>query len=69
MSVARIKKDFNSLSIEGKIQLIHELWGDIERTSDSLPPAPGLADELHARYEKYKRDPSRALSWDEVEAR
>ncbi len=69
MSVARIKKDFRDLPVEDKIRLVQELWDEIEDPGAALPLTPEQQAEIEARYRRYQDNPSRALSWEEVEAR
>ncbi len=69
MSVARIKKDFRDLPVEDEIRLVQELWDENEDPGAALTLTPEQQAEIEARYQRYHDDPSRAILWEEVEAR
>lgn len=69
VSVARIKSDFKGLTREDKIQLVQELWDEIEDRDAGFILTPEQATELDARYERYLADPSSAIPLSEVMAR
>jgi putative addiction module component (TIGR02574 family) len=51
-----------------RIELVHDLWDSIPVTS--LPPlSEDEIEELERRYEEYVRDPSIAITWEELKAR
>ena len=56
------------LSREEKLQLVEELWDSIVQEESQQPLAQWKIDELIRREEAYKKDPSTALSWEEVKA-
>ena len=56
------------LSREEKLQLVEELWDSIVQEESQQPLAQWKIDELMRREEAYQKDPSTALSWDEVKA-
>jgi putative addiction module component (TIGR02574 family) len=56
------------LSRQEKLQLVEELWDSIVQEESQQPLAQWKIDELTRREEAYQKDPSTALSWDEVKA-
>jgi putative addiction module component (TIGR02574 family) len=58
------------LSPAERIQLVEDIWDSIAADPDNLPP---LSDdqkaEIDRRLAEHEKDPSTALSWDEVKAR
>ena len=56
------------LSRQEKLQLVEELWDSIAQEESEQPLAQWKVDELIRREEAYKKDPSTALSWEEVRA-
>jgi putative addiction module component (TIGR02574 family) len=56
------------LSRQEKLQLVEELWDSIAQEESQQPLAQWKVDELIRREEAYKKDPSTALSWEEVRA-
>ena len=53
-----------------RLELAHDLWESVPADHEELPPvtAAQLA-EAKRRLAEYHRDPSKAVSWDEVRAR
>ena len=56
------------LSREEKLQIVEELWDSIAQEESQQPLAQWKIDELNRRDEAYQKDPSTALSWEEVKA-
>ena len=56
------------LSREEKLQIVEELWDSIAQEESQQPLARWKIDELNRRDEAYQKDPSTALSWEEVKA-
>lgn len=58
------------LSPDERIELAHDLWDSVPKDHESLPPvtAAQLA-EAKRRLAEHRRDPSTAVSWEEVRAR
>lgn len=69
VSVARIKSDFKNLTRDDKIQLVQDLWDEIEDKDAAFVLTPEQEAELDARYQRYLADPSRAIPLSEVMAR
>ena len=53
------------LNTEEKLQLIRELYTTMDEEGE-LEPNPAIVAELHRRREEYLRDPSQAVTWEEV---
>jgi len=66
VSVARIKSDFRNLTRDDKIQLVQDLWDEIEDKDAAFVLTPEQEAELDARYQRYLADPSTAIPLDEV---
>jgi putative addiction module component (TIGR02574 family) len=56
------------LSPAERIELAHELWDSI-LPADHTPQSAAQKQEIDRRIAEHERDPSRASSWDEVQAR
>ena len=56
------------LSREEKLQIVEELWDSIAQEESQQPLAQWKIDELNRRDEAYQKDPSTAISWEEVKA-
>jgi putative addiction module component (TIGR02574 family) len=56
------------LSRAEKLQLIEELWDSLAQEESQQPLAKWKIDELNRREEAFQKDPSAALSWEQVEA-
>ncbi|HVA14814.1 MAG TPA: addiction module protein [Stellaceae bacterium] len=58
------------LSPAERIALAEELWDSVATHPEELPPlSDAQRAEIERRIEAHKRDPSIALSWDDVRAR
>ncbi len=56
------------LSPEERIELVQDLWDSIG--PEELPPLTAeQKEELDRRYAEHLRDPSTAITWEEVKAR
>lgn len=59
-----------SWSLTDRLALVFRVWDEITAAPGWSPPwSPGLKAELDQRWAAYQADPTRGLSWDEVEAR
>jgi putative addiction module component (TIGR02574 family) len=56
------------LSRVEKLQLMEELWDSIAKEESQQPLAQWKTDELNRREEAFRKDPSTALSWEQVKA-
>ena len=61
--------DVLGLSVERRLQIVHQIWQSIVDTPDSLPVTDAERLELDRRLESHRKDPASARSWDEVKAR
>ena len=53
-----------------RIELAQELWDSIPPASNDLPPLTAEQKaEIERRLAEHERDPGRAASWEEVQAR
>src|SRR5436190_2149618 len=57
------------LSLSEKLQLVEDLWDDIASTPDELPVHDWQKEELARRKQNLLRNPSSALSWEEIQRR
>jgi len=60
-----------ALDTDQKLLLVAELWDSLTSGDEHLdiPVSEALLAELDARLEEFRRDPSRATTWEEAEAR
>lgn len=56
------------LSRVEKLQLMEELWDSIAQEESQQPLAQWKIEELNRREEAFQKDPSTALSWEQVKA-
>jgi len=61
-------KELLELTPKERIELAEELWDSIE-PQDMPPLTPEQKQELDRRYAEHLRDPSTAITWEEVKAR
>jgi putative addiction module component (TIGR02574 family) len=67
MTTALLKKATN-LPVPDRIKLVEDIWNSIEdEPNDSLTPAQKR--ELDRRLEAMRKNPSRAVSWNEARQR
>jgi putative addiction module component (TIGR02574 family) len=52
-----------------KLELIGELWDDLSSMSDQIPLTDAQIEELDRRKANFQKDPSSALTWEQVESR
>jgi putative addiction module component (TIGR02574 family) len=68
--MASLWDEILKLSPAERIQLVEDIWDSIAADPDAMPP---LTDEQKAeidrRLAEHEKDPSTALSWDEVRAK
>ena len=57
-----------SLSPAEKLELIGELWDDLSSMPDQIPLTDLQIEELDRRKANYQKDPSSALTWEQVES-
>jgi putative addiction module component (TIGR02574 family) len=67
MGRAELWSELMKLTPEERLELVHDLWNSIG--SDTSPALTGEdMDELERRLEDHRRDPSTAITWDELKA-
>jgi putative addiction module component (TIGR02574 family) len=67
MGRAELWSELMKLTTDERLELVQDLWDSIG--SDSLPPLSDQEkDELERRLEDHRRDPSTAITWDELKA-
>lgn len=61
------RPDFLKLSVAERIQLVEDIWDSIPaENSAAIPLTPVQLQEVQARLDAHERDPSSAVSWEEV---
>jgi len=67
MGRAELWSELMKLTTDERLELVQDLWDSIG--ADAIPP---LADEdmkeLERRLEEHRRDPSTAITWEELKA-
>jgi putative addiction module component (TIGR02574 family) len=67
MGRAELWSELMKLTTQERIELVQDLWDSIG--SDAFPPLTGEEmDELERRLEEHRRDPSTAITWEELKA-
>jgi len=67
MGRAELWSELMKLTPEERIELVEDLWDSI--ASDAVPPLTDEEkNELERRLEDHRRDPSTAITWDELKA-
>lgn len=57
---------YDRLTVDEKIQLVHEIWDDIARKPKDAPLTPDQRAELERRLKAYDEDPSAVIEWDDL---
>ncbi len=61
--------DLKQLPLAQRVQLVEDLWDSIAAELESVPLSDSLKAEMDRRLEEYLKDPSSALSLEEVRKR
>ena len=61
--------ELESLDPSKKLMLVSELWDSVIAGRLDIPVSEALLQELDARLEEFRKDPSQATTWDEAKAR
>ena len=69
MSMLEQHPELLSLSREQTVELISELWAEIDHSVDPREVNPAIVAELERSMEEYRRDPSRHTTWAAVKSR
>jgi putative addiction module component (TIGR02574 family) len=63
-----IEKEFRSLTIAERVELVEELWQRISAEPKELPFPNWQIDEVERRRDLYKANPRRAVPWAKAKA-
>jgi putative addiction module component (TIGR02574 family) len=69
MSDAINREVYDRLTVDEKIQLVHDIWDDIARRPESVRITPAQHAEAERRLKEFDDDPAIAEDWDEVRRR
>jgi putative addiction module component (TIGR02574 family) len=61
-----IEKEFRSLTVAERVDLVGELWEQISVSPETLSVPQWQMDELERRRQLYKSNPKRAIPWAEA---
>ena len=61
--------ELQKLSTADKFALAVELWDELSSNSEEIPVTEEQLNELDRRFEQYRRDPEKVLTWEEVKAK
>jgi putative addiction module component (TIGR02574 family) len=61
--------DLQKLSTADKFALAVELWDELSSNPDAIPVTEEQLNELDRRFEEYRRDPDKVITWEEAKAR
>jgi putative addiction module component (TIGR02574 family) len=64
-----IEKEFRSLTVAERVDLLGELWREVASKPAELPVPQWELDELERRRRLYRVNPQRAVPWAETKAR
>ena len=63
-----IEKEFRSLTIAERVDLVGELWARVAAKPAELPVPDWQIQELEHRRELYQANPQRAIPWSQAKA-
>ena len=61
--------ELQKLSTADKFALAVELWDELSSTPDEMPVTEEQLNELDRRFEEYRQDPDKVVTWEEAKAR
>ncbi|HTC13828.1 MAG TPA: addiction module protein [Chthoniobacterales bacterium] len=61
--------ELEKLSTADKFALAVELWDELSSNPDEIPVTEEQLNELDKRFEEYRRDPAKVVTWEEAKAR
>ena len=61
--------ELQKLSTADKFALAVELWDELSSNPDEIPVTEEQLNELDRRFEEYRRDPDKVVTWEEAKAR
>jgi putative addiction module component (TIGR02574 family) len=60
--------ELKKLSTADKFALAVELWDELSSNSDAMPVTEEQLNELDRRFEEYRQDPDKVVTWEEAKA-
>jgi putative addiction module component (TIGR02574 family) len=61
--------ELEKLSTADKFGLAVELWDELSSNPDAIPITEEQLNELDRRFEEYRQDPDKVVTWEQVKAR
>jgi putative addiction module component (TIGR02574 family) len=61
--------ELQKLSTADKFALAVELWDELSSNPDAIPVTEEQLNELDRRFEEYRHDPAKVVTWEEAKAR
>jgi putative addiction module component (TIGR02574 family) len=61
--------ELQKLSTADKFALAVELWDELSSNPDEMPVTEEQLSELDRRFEEYRQDPNKVVTWEEAKAR
>jgi putative addiction module component (TIGR02574 family) len=61
--------ELQKLSTADKFALALELWDELSSDPDEIPVTEKQLNELDRRFEEYRQDPDKVVTWEAVKAR
>ena len=61
--------ELQKLSTADKFALAVELWDELSTSSEEIPVTEEQLNELDRRFEQYRRDPNKVITWEEAKAK
>ena len=61
--------ELQKLSTADKFALAVELWDELSSSPDEIPVTEEQLSELDKRFEEYRQDPDKVVTWEDAKAR
>ena len=61
--------ELQKLSTADKFALAVELWDELSSNPDAIPVTEEQLNELDRRFEEYRQDPDKVVTWEDAKAR
>ena len=61
--------ELQKLSTADKFALAVELWNELSSNPDEIPVTEEQLNELDRRFEEYRKDPDKVVTWEDAKAR
>ena len=61
--------ELQKLSTADKFALAVQLWDELSSNPDEIPVTEEQFNELDKRFEEYRQDPDKVVTWEEAKAR